>query len=77
MCASTHRERLAWDEPLHELGREADSKRGKNMSHQHTAEAAAAELYSLEHHFSIGWALAGLLGAGNIGATVLMLLAQA
>ena len=67
---------LAWDEPLHEVGREADSKRGKNMSHQHTADAAA-ELYSLEHHFSIGWALAGLLGAGNIGATVLMLLAQA
>src|SRR4051794_37457106 len=36
----------------------------------------AVELYGLEHRFSVGWALAAL-GACNIGATVLMLLAQA
>ena len=45
------------------------------MSNEQTADAA--ELYRLEAHFSIGWVLAGLLGASNIGATVLMLLAQA
>jgi hypothetical protein len=45
------------------------------MFHQQTADAA--ELYGLEHHFPIGWALAGLAGAGNIAVTVLMLLAQA
>jgi hypothetical protein len=43
------------------------------MSNQQTADAA--ELYDLEHHFPVGWALAAL-GACNIGATVLMLLAQ-
>ena len=36
----------------------------------------AAELYGLEHHFPIGWALAGLFGAVNITATVLTLVAQ-
>jgi hypothetical protein len=41
---------------------------------QQTADAA--ELNGLEHRFSLGWALAAL-GACNIGATVLMLLAQA
>ena len=45
------------------------------MSNDQTVDAA--ELYRLEAHFSIGWVLAGLLGAGNIGATFLMLLAQA
>jgi hypothetical protein len=46
---------------------------GCSMSNQQTADAA--ELYDLEHHFPVGWALAAL-GACNIGATVLMLLAQ-
>jgi hypothetical protein len=45
------------------------------MFNQRTADAA--EFYGLERHFSIGWALAGLVGTGNIAATVLMLLAQA
>jgi hypothetical protein len=45
------------------------------MFHQYTADPA--ERYGLEHRFPIGWALAGLVGAGNIAATVLMLLAQA
>ncbi len=36
------------------------------MSNQQTADAA--ELYGLEHHFRLGWALAAL-GACNIGAT--------
>jgi hypothetical protein len=45
------------------------------MFHQQTTDAA--ELYGLEHHFPIGWTLAGLIGAGNVAATVLMLLAQA
>ena len=56
--------------------KDADFEEGnKTMFHQQTADAA--ELYGLEHHFPIGWALAGLMGAGNIAATVLMLLAQA
>ena len=45
------------------------------MFRQHTADAI--ELYGLEHRFPIGWALAGLFGAVNVAATVLMLLAQA
>jgi hypothetical protein len=44
------------------------------MFNQQTADAA--ELHGLEHHFPVGWALAAL-GACNVGATVLMLLAQA
>jgi hypothetical protein len=44
------------------------------MFHHQTADA---ELYGLEQHFPIGWALAGLIGAGNIAATIFMLLAQA
>ena len=56
--------------------RGADPEEGIAMFHQRTADAA--ERYGLEHHFPIGWALAaGLVGAGNITATVLMLLAQA
>jgi hypothetical protein len=61
---------------VHRVGRDADFEEGnKTMFHQQTADAA--ELYGLEHHFPIGWALAGLAGAGNIAVTVLMLLAQA
>ena len=44
--------------------KDADFEEGnKTMYHQQTA--AAAELYGLEHHFPIGWALAGLMGAGT------------
>jgi hypothetical protein len=45
------------------------------MFHQHTGDAF--DLYTLEHRFTIGWALAGVFGAVNVAATVLMLLAQA
>ena len=34
-------------------------------------------LHRLEHHFPIGWTLAGLIVVANIAATVMMLLAQA
>ena len=44
------------------------------MLNQQTADAA--ELHGLAHRFSVGWALA-VLGACKVGATVLMLLAQA
>jgi hypothetical protein len=43
------------------------------LNHQ---AANAAELYGLEHHFPAGWVFAGLVGAANIAATVLTLLAQ-
>jgi hypothetical protein len=67
---------LMREDVVHRVGRDADFEEGdKTMFHQQTADAA--ELYGLEHHFPIGWALAGLAGAGNIAVTVLMLLAQA
>ena len=34
-------------------------------------------LYALERHFPFGWIVAGLIGAGNVTATLLTLLAQA
>jgi hypothetical protein len=34
-------------------------------------------LDTLEHHFPFGWIVAGLIGAGNVTATLLTLLAQA
>src|SRR4051812_48609733 len=37
--------------------------------------ADAVDLYSLEHHFPLGWVISGLIGAGNIAATVATLLA--
>jgi len=37
--------------------------------------ANAVELYSLEHHFPLGWVIAGLIGAANLVATVATLLA--
>ena len=58
-------------EALHRVGRDADPKEG-------TKPMSDAELLdTLEHHFPFGWIVAGLIGAGNVTATLLTLLAQA
>jgi len=40
-------------------------------------EQAADDLNGLERRLPIGWVLAGVLIAGNVAATISMLLAQA
>jgi hypothetical protein len=39
-------------------------------------KAGTAELMFLEYRVSLGWALAGLVFAGNVASAVLMLLGQ-
>jgi hypothetical protein len=47
------------------------------MNHVSPAHWRRIRTIRLEHRFPIGWALAGVFGAVNVAATVLMLLAQA
>jgi hypothetical protein len=65
--------RLAFGTSSTLVGRDADLEGVRTMPGQNFADAV--ELYSLEHHFPLGWFVAGLIGAGNLAATVATLLA--